>query len=68
MTVPVPDAVKEAAPAPEPIAAVPEPEPVPAPPSYPKLSTVGFDARFPNQNQVIPRRFEHDLPFLFLFS
>ena len=64
-------AVREAASAPEPIAVVPEPEPIPAPPAppaYPKLSTVGFDARFPNQNQVIPRQFEHDLPFLFLFS
>ena len=43
--------------APEPVAVVPEPEPEPEPvpptPSYPKLSTVGFDARFPNENQVI---------------
>jgi hypothetical protein len=31
---------------------VPEVVEAPAAPQYPKLSTVGFDARFPNQNQV----------------
>lgn len=43
------------------VSSVPEPaeveevEPVEQKSSYPRLSTVGFDARFPNQNQATRR-------------